>query len=198
VRKTIIIMAAVAIMAATGGYFFAMLLSPVPDANSGYPVQAGSQFAASEKTLAAGELEDLLGQTRPDFTLGDSSGIAFSAADFDGKVTLINFWATWCTPCVEEMPMLSRLYKSYAGRGVQIVGIALDDPQKAGEFAAHLNIDYPVLVGTTDAILVGRQFGNRAGMLPYSVLLDSEGIIRWAYLGALDRQELEAQIQALL
>jgi peroxiredoxin len=197
VRKTVIIMAAVAIMAASGGYFFAMILSPGTNPG-GQTQQSGSQLAAGVETLTAGRLEDLVGQPRPDFTLGDSNGVAVSAADFDGKVTLINFWATWCTPCVEEMPMLSRLQQSYAGRGVQIVGIALDDPQKAGDFAAQLDIDYRVLVGTTDAILVGRQFGNRAGMLPYSVLLDSDGIVRWAYLGALDKQELEAQIQALL
>jgi len=197
VRKNIIIMVAVAIMAASGGYFFAMILSPTP--GPGAPAQqSGSQLAAGADIIAAGHLEGMVGQTRPDFTLGDSNGVAFSAADFDGKVTLINFWATWCTPCVEEMPMLSRLQQNYASRGVQIVGIALDDPQKAGDFAAQLDIHYPVLVGTTDAILVGRQFGNRAGMLPYSVLLDSEGIVRWAWLGALDPQEVEAQIRALL
>jgi len=195
VRKNIIIMLAVAIMAASGGYFFAMILSPTPGSAA---QQSGSQLAAGSDTIAAGRLEGMVGQTRPDFTLGDSNGVAFSAADFDGKVTLINFWATWCTPCVEEMPMLSRLHQNYASRGVQVVGIALDDPQKAGDFAAQLDIHYPVLVGTTDAILVGRQFGNRAGMLPYSVLLDSEGIVRWAYLGALDPQEVEAQIRALL
>ena len=194
-RKNIIIMVAVAIMAASGGYFFAMILSPTPGPAA---QQSGSQLAAGSDTPAAGSLEGMVGQTRPDFTLGDSNGVAFSAADFDGKVTLINFWATWCTPCVEEMPMLSRLQQNYASRGVQVVGIALDDPQKAGDFAAQLDIHYPVLVGTTDAILVGRQFGNRAGMLPYSVLLDSEGIVRWAYLGALDPQEVEAQIRALL
>ena len=74
----------------------------------------------------------------------------------------------------------------------------MDSESLAGDFAAQLDIVYPVLVGTTDAILVGRQFGNRSGMLPYSVLLDSDGIVRWAYLGALDKQELEIQIQALL
>jgi len=94
--------------------------------------------------------------------------------------------------------MLSRLQQKYADRGVQIVGIALDDPQEAMEFAVQLEIAYPILLGTTDAILVGRRFGNRAGMLPYSVLVDSHGIIRWAFLGALDKQELEGKIQALL
>ena len=94
--------------------------------------------------------------------------------------------------------MLSDLQLNFANRGLQVVGIALDDPHKAGDFAEQLGIAYPVLVGTTDAILVGRRFGNRAGMLPYSVLVDSDGIVRWAYLGALDKQELETQIQSLL
>ena len=94
--------------------------------------------------------------------------------------------------------MLSGLQQNYANRGLQVVGIALDDPHKAGDFAAQLGIAYPILVGTTDAILVGRRFGNRAGMLPYSVLVDSDGIVRWAYLGALDIKELEIQVQSLV
>jgi len=185
-------MAAVAIMAASGGYYAAMVLSPGP------AQQSLSQAGLAAETLAANRLEDMVGQPRPDFTLEDLDGVPVSAADFDGLVMLVNFWATWCTPCVEEMPMLSGLQQKYADRGVQFVGIALDDPQKATDFAAQLEITYPMLVGTTDAILVGRRFGNRAGMLPYSVLVDSHGIVRWAYLGALDQQELENRIQALL
>jgi peroxiredoxin len=192
VRKTIIIMAMVAIMAASGGYFAAMVLSPGP------AQQYISQAGMTAQALAANRIEDMVGQPRPDFTLGDLNGAPVSAADFDGLVMLVNFWATWCTPCVEEMPMLSRLQQKYADRGVQVVGIALDDPQKAMDFAAQLEIAYPILFGTTDAILLGRRFGNRAGMLPYSVLVDSHGIIRWAFLGVLDKQELEGKIQALL
>ena len=191
-RKTVIIMATVAIMAASGGYFMAKMLSPAT------PQQSLTQSEIAAEALAANRIEDLVGQARPDFTLGDVNGDPVSAADFDGKIVLFNFWATWCTPCVEEMPMLSGLQQNFANRGLQVVGIALDDPHKAGDFAEQLGIAYPVLVGTTDAILVGRRFGNRAGMLPYSVLVDSDGIVRWAYLGALDKQELETQIQSLL
>ena len=185
-------MVAVAIMAATGGYFVAMILSPAT------PQQTPAQTAMTAEALAANRVEDLLGQARPDFTLGDLSGNPVSAAEFDGQVVLVNFWATWCTPCIEEMPMLSSLHQIYSDRGFEVVGIALDDPEKAVDFVAQLEIDYPVLVGTTDAILVGRRFGNRAGMLPYSVLVDSEGIVRWSHLGALDREELETRIQSLL
>ncbi len=94
--------------------------------------------------------------------------------------------------------MLTRLQQDYASRGLQVVGIALDDPHKAGEFASELAVNYPILVGSIDTILAGRRYGNRSGMLPYTVLVDSDGIVRWAYLGALKQKELEAQIKALL
>lgn len=188
-RKPIIIMVAVAIMAASGGYFVAMILSP----------ESGQQdYSPMAEALAVNQLEDLLGQRRPDFELDDLNGAAVSAADFDGKVMLVNFWASWCKPCIEEMPMLVRLQHNYASRGVQVVGIALDEPRKAREFASELAINYPILVGLIDTVLTGRQYGNRAGMLPYSVLVGADGIIRWAYLGALDQDELVRQIEALL
>jgi thiol-disulfide isomerase/thioredoxin len=116
---------------------------------------------------------------------------------FDGQVLLVNFWATWCAPCVEEMPMLSQFQRDYAGQGVVVVGIALDDPRRAQEFARELEVDYPLLFGLADAMVVGRSYGNRTGMLPYSVLVDAAGVIRWARLGILDRGELEAQLSAL-
>ena len=188
-RKQIIIMVAVAIMAASGGYFVAMILSPEP---------ARQDYSPVAEALAVKQFDDLLGQHRPDFELGDMNGATVSAADFDGKIMLLNFWASWCKPCTEEMPMLARLQHNYAGRGVQVVGIALDDPRKAREFASELAINYPILVGSTDTVLAGRRYGNRSGMLPYSVLVDVDGIVRWAYLGVLDKEELEAQIKALL
>jgi peroxiredoxin len=166
VRKQTIIMAAVAVMAASGGYFVAMILSPEPGQQDYSPVA---------EARAINQLEDLLGQFRPDFELGDMNGGTVSAADFDGKILLLNFWATWCKPCIEEMPMLTRLQNNYAGRGVQVVGIALDDPRKAREFASGVSVNYPILVGSTDTILAGRRYGNRSGMLPYSVLVDADG-----------------------
>ena len=182
-------MAAVAVMAASGGYFAAMILSP----------ESGQQnYSAAVEALADNQLEDLLGQRRPDFELGDLNGATVSASDFDGKIMLVNFWASWCIPCIEEIPMLTRLQQNYAARGVQVVGIALDDPGRAREFASELAVNYPILVGSVDTVLAGRQYGNRAGMLPYSVLVGADGIVRWAYLGALDKDELETQIKALL
>jgi thiol-disulfide isomerase/thioredoxin len=192
VRKTAIIMLAVGIMAGTAGYFVAMVLSPEMGQQALQPVMNGSE------TVIANDTEDLLGRIRPDYTLSDINGVQVSSADFDGRALLINFWATWCVPCVEEMPMLSNLHQRYAERDFQVVGIALDDPEKASQFARLLGISYPVLVGTTDAILVGRQYGNRAGMLPYSVLIDRQGRVQWTYLGALHKEDLEKRILTLL
>ena len=184
-------MMAVAVMAASGGYFVAMILSP-PES----PTPSAERLTPGND-LTGPAPEDLIGQRRPDFSLADETGRLLSAEQFDGQVLLVNFWATWCTPCVEEMPMLSQLHRDLAGQGFAVVGIALDDPGRAQKFARELEISYPALFGLADAMLVGRRYGNRAGMLPYSVLGDARGIIRWTRLGTLDRSQIEAQLAAL-
>jgi thiol-disulfide isomerase/thioredoxin len=191
VRKNFIIMAVVAFMASSGGYFLARYLSPPPDAALPGP---GMAIAAVTPALSA---DDLLGQRRPDFTLSDINGIQVSASDFEDNIWLANFWATWCAPCVEEMPMLSLLQQEYAGEGVKIVGIALDDAERAREFATGMAISYPILVGQADVVVAGRRYGNNTGMLPFSVLIDANGIIQWTHLGPLTREELQHQIQLI-
>jgi thiol-disulfide isomerase/thioredoxin len=186
VKKNLLIVTLVGLVAATGGYFVAMVTNPFHS-----PASTPPDFAPGP----AGN--DLVGERRPDFTLHDTLGNPVSAGDFDGHIWLANFWATWCAPCVEEMPMLSRLQQEYAGDGLIVVGIALDDALRASEFAADLGVDYPILVGKTDVVLAGRQFGNATGMLPFSVLIDVGGIIRWTHLGALSREQLEAEIRSL-
>jgi peroxiredoxin len=171
-------------MAASSGYFVARMLSPPADPASIQPEPA----AAAE----------LLGQRRPDFILADATGQAVSIDRFNGRVLLVNFWATWCAPCVEEMPMLSQLQRDYAAQGFSVVGIALDEPQRAREFAEELGIDYPLLFGLADAVVVGRRYGNATGMLPYSVLVDASGVIRWTRLGVLDRSQVETQLASVL
>jgi len=191
VRRNFIIMAVVAFMASSGGYFLARYLSPSPDTALPSP---GMAAAAVTPALSA---DDLLGQRRPDFTLSDINGIQVSASDFEDNIWLANFWATWCAPCVEEMPMLSSLQQEYAGKDVKIVGIALDDAERAREFATSMAISYPILVGQADVVIAGRRYGNNTGMLPFSVLIDAKGIIRWIHLGPLIREDLKHQIQLI-
>jgi len=186
-RKQFLILGVIALMAGSGGYFVAMVTDPA---------QTPPPPAATE--LSGPAIEDLVGQRRPDFTLQDPLGVPVSASEFDGHIWLVNFWATWCAPCVDEMPMLSQLQQAFADQGVKIVGIALDEPERAREFAEGLGISYPILVGQTDVVITGRQYGNTTGMLPFSVLIDANGIIRWARIGVLKRDELEAHFRALL
>lgn len=143
-------------------------------------------------------VDDLVGSTRPDYTLGSDTGARVSATEFDGQVVLVNFWATWCKPCREEMPMLVGLHDRLSGSGLQVVGVALDDVAQAREFAAGLGVTYPILVGATDVMAMVREYGNVSGVLPYSVLIGRDGIIRWTHLGVLDEAELIPRIQELL
>jgi peroxiredoxin len=166
-----------------------------PEAGAQIEIKPAGQVAAA---AAPGADSELVGSLRPDYTLGSSKGEQISAAEFDGKVVLVNFWATWCAPCREEMPMLADLHGELAGSGFEVVGIALDEVAQARDFATELGIEYPILVGSTDVMTVSQLYGNRSGILPYSVLLDREGIIRWAYLGELKQAELRQEIDGLL
>lgn len=184
-KKIALLTAAVAVAAALGGYFLARAMHPA----ASVPPQGMAASATADS---------LVGERRPDFVLNDTSGRRVSAEDFAGRVLLINFWATWCKPCVKEMPMMSRLYEELAGSGFSVVGIALDQPSRAADFAGELGVSYPVLVGDTDTVMAGRRYGNRAGMLPYSVLVGPDGIVRWTRLGAVLREDLEPRVRALL
>lgn len=94
--------------------------------------------------------------------------------------------------------MLVKLHEAYAAEGLEIVGIAMDEVEQARDFAAGLGVDYPILVGTTDVMAVVREYGNVSGVLPYTVLIDRDGIIRWAYLGELKEEEVTREITQLL
>jgi peroxiredoxin len=179
-----LLMAAVGLLAAGGGYFAAQVLDG-PDAP--VPPSPGAATAA----------ESPVGRPRPDFSLADTDGAPVGAADFDGQPLLLNFWATWCAPCVEELPMLAALQRDHARNSLQVVGIAVDEPERAQAFARELGLDYPLLFGLGEAMLVARRYGNASGMLPYSVLVDAGGIVRWTHLGALDRAVLEERIAEL-
>ncbi len=180
------LLAVIALVAAGGGYFVARSLNP--EAAPAQPLPA-----TSARPMPA----DLVGQRRPDFALSDSQGLSVSAADFDGQAMLVNFWASWCKPCVEELPMLAEMQAQQQGQGLRVVGIALDDPERARAFVAEMDLDYTLLYGEVEPLLTARRYGNDSGMLPYTVLVDRAGIVRWTHLGALVRAELEAKLQEL-
>ena len=115
-----------------------------------------------------------------DFTLEDINGDTVSITEFKGKKTLINFWATWCRPCRKEMPMLNSVYLSQDPSEFSVVGIAIDKQDKVIQFVAELGIDFPIMIGQSEACDIMKTLGNEALTLPYTILIDEEGEVVWS------------------
>jgi len=131
-------------------------------------------------------------------TLPDLQGQQQPIAQWRGQVLIVNFWATWCPPCLREIPEFMRLQEQYRGRGVQFVGIAIDSRSKVAEFADRLGINYPVLVAELEGISLARQAGNRLGGLPFTVIIDRQGRTSKIELGVLDENKLLPILAPLL
>ena len=130
--------------------------------------------------------------------LPDVDGRTQALEQWRGKVLVVNFWATWCVPCREEIPALIKVQNKWGARGLQIIGIAIDENDKIRPYAAELKINYPILVGGLDGIELARQAGNRLGGLPFTVVFDRQGGIVHSQLGGVSQQKLEGFIQPLL
>jgi len=130
--------------------------------------------------------------------LPDIDGRPQTIEQWRGRVLVVNFWATWCAPCREEIPALMRVQEKLAARGLQIVGIAIDDIDKVRPYVAELKINYPILVGGLDGIELTRQAGNRLGGLPFTVVFDRKGGAAHSQLGGVNQQKLEALLEPLL
>jgi len=117
---------------------------------------------------------------RPDFVLPDLDGIERSISEWDGMVLLVDFWASWCIPCREEMPAFNALREKYGDQGFEVIGIAADDLDKVQEFIDKIPIDFPVVYGDVfDTMDLSAEYGNPYGGLPFNVFVDREGIIRF-------------------
>ena len=128
----------------------------------------------------------------------DGSGRSRSLAEFQGKVLVVNFWATWCKPCLEEIPVFVKMQQKFGAEGLQFVGIAIDNPVKVREFAAKYQMNYPVLIGEMEAIELARAAGNTLGGLPFTVILDRKGRLIRTEIGGLNERKLIPIIQPSL
>ena len=171
-KKNLLIVLIAVLFTGIGVYFGAKRFQPAPPADT-----------------AVGALMQL--------SLADPNGKQQKLSQWQGKVLLVNFWATWCPPCVAEMPELQQLQTERQSKGLQIVGIGIDSPTNIREFSEKHKISYPLLVGGLQGTEVSRSFGNETGGLPFTVLIGADGSVKQAYMGRLDMQKVRADLDSL-
>ena len=173
-RRDWLLVAAVAVLSGAAGFAY----------NAWRTAPEGGVAGASAALLST-RLPDLGGETQ-------------SLEQWRGKVLVVNFWATWCAPCREEIPVFVKLQDKYGARGLQFVGIAIDQAEKVRPYAAELKMNFPVLLGAVDAVELTRSLGNRTGALPFTVILGRDGQIAARHTGMLKEDRLEALLSSLL
>jgi len=134
----------------------------------------------------------------PEPPLHDLAGTPHSLAEWRGKVVVLNFWATWCPPCREEMPEFSRLQQELGGQGLQFVGAAIDDPEEVRTFLKDNPINYPILLGDERVQHWADQLGNHLSVLPFSVVFDRTGQPVATHTGGFERQQVLDIVRPLL
>lgn len=131
-------------------------------------------------------------------TLSALDGTPQALSQWQGKIVIANFWATWCLPCRDEIPELIDTYAAYHQKDLVILGIAIDDAEKAAAFSKEFKINYPVLVGEFDAFSLAEAMGNLQGALPFTVTIDRSGMIVDTHLGRIKKKQIEKIIKPML
>lgn len=181
-KKTLLAYSVIAVLfAAAGAWVGVNKKAPPP------PETHVAQPGAS-----AGPVQALFSQT-----LADAAGSQQALSQWKGKTLVVNFWAPWCGPCVQEMPELSELQTAHQGKNLQIIGIGIDSPANIAEFTKKFHITYPVYVAGLGGTELSRQFGNQQGGLPYTVLIGPDGEVKKTYLGRLKFDQLRADLAAM-
>lgn len=155
-----------------------------PPPNPGLPAgdTADMRHGASYAAVLAASFTDLAGRRQ-------------SLGQWQGKLLFINFWATWCAPCKEEMPMFDSIFRENAGKGVQIVGIAADTADKVQIFQSQTPVTYPLLPDSDGALAFSRRMGNHLGVLPHTLVFSSKGDLLLNKIGQLTKAEMELIIR---
>lgn len=134
----------------------------------------------------------------PQFRLSDLDGQEVASSRWAGKVLVLNFWTTWCPPCLRELPLFDELQRTYADAGLQVVGIAIDEKEDVERFLAEHPVDFPILLGDMDTIELSRRLGNQRQGLPFTMIFDPHGKRVHGQAGEITRTTLIEHLEPLL
>ena len=177
-----ILAGAAAMALATGGAIATLVVA-------GAPGTAMAASTASVEPNAVGQLWSA--------AVTNTDGKQQSLGTFKGRPVVVNFWASWCGPCVAEMPELSALQREYAKKGIQFVGLGVDSATNVKAFLQKVKVEYPVYIAGFGGADLARAFGNQAGGLPFTVVIDAKGTVRSTKLGQIKPDELRHTLDAL-
>jgi len=170
---------------------------------------AGATGFGLQRLLTSTDTQDLpvilpptdasvIGTQRPAFELKDIEGVTRKMTEWDGKVLLVNFWATWCPPCKKEIPAFMELQDQYGSQGFQVIGLAIDDEDSVKDYADTMGMNYPIMAAELTAMEIARLYGNRVNALPFSAFVDREGKIVLTRPGEISKNDTEEIIKKLL
>ena len=131
----------------------------------------------------------------PHFSLVDLNGESHDLARYQGQLLLVNFWATWCAPCLKEIPRLQKAYERFQAQGFQVLAPALDDTAAVNDFVAAHTMSYPVTVGDQSLFKLMDAFGDTLGALPFTVLIGRDGAVLERHWGELSQETLDKFIE---
>jgi thiol-disulfide isomerase/thioredoxin len=134
----------------------------------------------------------------PDFNLPDVSGNQRNISEWQGKIRVINFWATWCPPCREEIPEFTALQEQYAANGLQFIGIAIDDQEPVEEYIKSNKINFPILIGGVTGIALAHQLGNIIDAVPFTLVVNQQGQIIHRHPGEFSSKQIMEIIAPLI
>jgi peroxiredoxin len=176
----------IAVVAASGGYWVARHFQPAePVIPEGVP----------RVPAANGALE---GQPAPEVVVNDLDGKPRKLSEWRGRWLLVNFWATWCGPCMEEIPLLIRAQSEQGARGLQVLGVAMDESDAVRKAVREMGFNYPTLVGDEAVLTAMESLGNSLGAIPYTVLIGPDGVIRYLEMGGIDATKLQMLLNRFL
>ena len=181
--------------AALAGGWLAWRRSSPPATDTAAPVQAppSAETAASAPLIDGDQLTTAFWQQQFDTPQGTS--LAWSA--LQGQPIVLNFWATWCPPCVKEMPELDRFHREFSAKGWKVVGLAVDGPTPVREFLAKVQVGFDIGLAGFGGTELAQTLGNTVGGLPFTVLIDAQGRVRHRIMGVTDLAQLSEQARRI-